>query len=208
MKKQLGPSDAIFPVPAALIVSGVKDDANIITIAWIGIASSTPPTIAISLRKTRLSLELIREYGEFTVNIPSSSFYKEVDYCGITTGRKRRKFDDTGFTPATSMKVKPPIIKECPYNIECKVTHDITIGDWTLILGEIVETHIDEDKADKSKRAGIDISRIKPLIYCAEVREYWDMGNLLGYGFDAGKEIVNKMENSMKSESVRRSEGV
>jgi len=32
MKKRLGPSETIFPVPAALIVSGINDDANIITI--------------------------------------------------------------------------------------------------------------------------------------------------------------------------------
>jgi len=39
MKKQLGPSDRIFPVPAALIVSGINEEANIITIARIGIRS-------------------------------------------------------------------------------------------------------------------------------------------------------------------------
>ena len=194
MKKRLGPSDALFPVPAALIVSGVEDDVNIITIAWIGIASSTPPTIGISLRKTRHSLKLIRMYREFSVNIPSAAYLKEVDYCGITTGRKRRKFNDTGFTPIASMKIKPPIIKECPYNIECKVTHEITIGDWTLVLGEIVETHVDEDKADVSKRAGIDIAKINPLVYCAEVREYWQLGTLLGHGFNAGKELKRTLE--------------
>ena len=123
-------------------------------------------------------------------------FFKEVDYCGITTGRKRDKFDDTGFTPMESSKISPPIIKECPYNIECKVTHDIMIGDWALILGEIVETHIDIDKTDESKRAGIDISKINPLVYCAEVREYWTIGNMLGYGFNAGKEIRTKLKDA------------
>ena len=196
MKKQLGPSDAIFPVPAALIVSGMNEDVNIITLAWIGIVSSTPPTIGISLRKSRYSLGLIRKTKEFSVNIPTASFFKEVDYCGITTGRKRDKFDDTGFTPMESSKISPPIIKECPYNIECKVTHDIMIGDWALILGEIVETHIDAEKADESKRAGIDISKINPLVYCAEVREYWTIGNMLGYGFNAGKEIRAKLKDA------------
>lgn len=196
MKKQLGPSNAIFPIPAVLIVSGEKDNANIITIAWIGIASSTPPTIGISLRKSRHSLKLIRDNREFSVNIPPSSFVKEVDYCGMTTGRKRRKFDDTGLTPMESLKIKPPIIKECPYNIECKVTHDIMIGDWAHILGEIVETHVDEDKTDESKRAGMDISKINPLIYCGEAREYWSMGTFLGYAHDAGKELKEKRERN------------
>ncbi len=192
MKKQLGPSDAIFPVPSALIVSGTGNKANIITLAWIGIASSTPPTIGISLKKTRYSLELVKDCKEFSVNIPKASFFKEVDYCGITTGLKNNKFEDTGFTPIKSSKIKPPIIKECPYNIECKVSHDIILGDWVLILGEIIETHVDTDKADESKRAGIDISKIDPLIYCAKAREYWSMGNFLGFGFHAGKEIKEK----------------
>ncbi|MGI9571412.1 MAG: flavin reductase family protein, partial [Desulfobulbia bacterium] len=128
--------------------------------------------------------------------IPKASFFKEVDYCGITTGRKRKKFDDTSFTPMEGSKIKPPIIKECPYNIECKVTHDIMIWDWALILGEIVETHIDKDKADESKRAGIDISKINPLVYCARVREYWTIGNMLGIALDAGKEIKEKLKET------------
>lgn len=192
MKIQLGPSDALFPVPAALIVSGVDDKPNIITVAWVGIASSTPPTIGISLRKSRHSLKLIRSGREFSVNIPASSFFKEVDYCGITTGRKRNKFDETGFTPVESTKIKPPIIKECPYNIECKVTHDILIGDWALILGEIVETHVDEDKIDDSNRAKLDMAKIDPLVYFAEARQYWTVGKMLGFGFNAGKEIREK----------------
>jgi len=193
MKKQLGPSDAIFPVPAALIVSGIKEEANIITVAWIGMASSTPPTIGISIRKTRYSLGLIRKTGEFSVNFPSASLFKEVDYCGITTGRKRNKFMDTSLTPIKAKRIRPPIIKECPYNLECRVSQEIIIGDYVHILGEIVESHVDEDKADDSKRAGFDISKINPLVYCAEAREYWTMGKLLGYGFNVGKEIKKKV---------------
>ena len=196
MKKQLGPSDSIFPVPAALIVSGVNEEANIITIARIGIPSPTPPTIGISVKNSRYSLALIRKTNEFSVNIPPASLFKKVDYCGIATGRERNKFEDTGFTPMESSKIKPPIIKECPYNIECKVIHDVMFGDWALIMGEIVETHIDEDKADASKYMGIDISKINPLVYCARVREYWTMGNMLGFGLQAGKEIKKKLKET------------
>jgi len=196
MKKQLGPSDAIFPVPAALIVSGINEDANIITLAWVGIASSTPPTIGISIRKPRYSLELIRKTKEFSVNFPDASIFKEVDYCGITTGRKRNKFKDTGLTPIESKKIKPPIIKECPYNIECRVSQEIIIGDYVHILGEVLESHVDEDKADKSKRAGFDMLKINPLVYFAEAREYWTVGEMLGYGFNAGKEIKEKIKKA------------
>jgi flavin reductase (DIM6/NTAB) family NADH-FMN oxidoreductase RutF len=160
----------------------------------VGIASSTPPTIGISLRKPRYTLELIRAIREFTVNIPTPSIFKEVDYCGLVTGRKRNKFEEVGFTPLPSARVKPPIIKECPYNIECRVSHDIMIGDFALILGEIVETHVDEDKADESKRAGLDMAKVNPLVYLAEAREYWELGKFLGPSFNVGKEIRERLK--------------
>ena len=194
MKKQLGPSNAIFPVPASLVVSGRGEDANIITIAWIGIVSATPPTVGISIKKSRYSLEKIRESGEFTVNIPSADYFQKVDYCGLTTGRKRNKFKDTGFTPIESSKIGTPIIEECPYNMECKISQEIDVGGWVLILGEIIETHLDEDKVDLSEKGKIDISKVNPLVYCAQVREYWSMGDKLGYGFDAGKELVKGLK--------------
>lgn len=194
MKKQLGPSDAIFPIPAALIVSGTKEKANIITLAWVGIASSTPPTIGIAIRKPRYSLELIRETNEFSVNFPNASIFKEVDYCGITTGRKRNKFKDTGLTPIKSKVIKSPIIKECPYNVECRVSQEIIIGEYVHILGEVVESHVDEDKTNDSKRAGFDMAKINPLVYFAEAREYWSVGKMLGNGFDVGKEIKEKIQ--------------
>jgi len=194
MKKQLGPSNAIFPVPASLVVSGRGEDANIITIAWIGIVSATPPTVGISIKKSRYSLEKIRESGEFTVNIPSADYFQKVDYCGLTTGRKRNKFKDTGFTPIESSKIGTPIIEECPYNMECKISQEIDVGGWVLILGEIIETHLDEDKVDLSEKGKIDISKVNPLVYCAQVREYWSMGDKLGYGFNAGKELMKGLK--------------
>lgn len=195
MKKQLGPSDVIFPVPAALIVSKTEDKLNIITISWIGIVGSTPPIIGISLKKSRYSLQIIRKSKEFTVNIPSADYFKETDYCALVTGRNRNKFDDINFTPIKGSKINTPIIKECPYNMECRVTQEIVLGSWVLILGEIVETHIDVDKINLSNRAKIDISEVNPLVYCAGIREYWTLGKRLGYGFHAGKEILQKLKN-------------
>ena len=78
MKQQLGPSNALFPVPASLVVSGTGEEANIITIAWIGIVSATPPTVALSIKKSRHSLGKMRELGEFTVNIPTADYFKRV----------------------------------------------------------------------------------------------------------------------------------
>ena len=192
MKKQLGPSDVIFPVPAALVVSGAGATANIIAVSWIGIVSSTPPTIGISLNKNRYSLELIRKTHEFTVNLPATNHFREADYCGLTTGRKRNKFKDIGFTPLPGSVVNTPIIQECPYNIECKVVREIELGDYVLILGEILETHVEAEHFDPSNRAKINIASLQPLVYCAVIREYWSLGEQLGKGFDAGKTLISR----------------
>jgi flavin reductase (DIM6/NTAB) family NADH-FMN oxidoreductase RutF len=190
MKVSLGPSDAFFPVPAALIVSGVEPKPNVAAVSWIGIASSTPPTISISLKSDRYTLQLIREFAEFTVNIPPASLFREVDYCGLVRGSERDKLDAAGLTTMAGSRTGTPIISECPYNIECKVSREIELGDWVLVLGEIVETHIDEDKIDLSNRAKIDIAKVDPLIYCAEIRQYWSIGGKLGEGFRAGQDIL------------------
>jgi flavin reductase (DIM6/NTAB) family NADH-FMN oxidoreductase RutF len=189
MKVQLGPTDILFPVPAALIVSGSVEKPNIITVAWIGMMGSSPPVIAISLKSSRYSLDLIRQTNQFTINIPSAEQFKETDYCGLVSGKDKDKFSDTGFTAIGGKKIETPIIQECPFNLECKVVkEEVQLGQWVVIFGEIVETHIDQDKIDLSSKT-INISKVNPLVYCATIREYWQLDKKIGKGFSAGKEI-------------------
>jgi len=191
MKRLLKLKDTYFPVPAALIVCGTNDNYNIITISWTGIVSSTPPALEISVHRDRYSYNLIKKTKEFTVNIPSSDKYIETDYCGIISGKDRNKFADTKFTKMKSKIIKTPIIKECPLNLECRAINEIEIGDCTMFIGEIVETHIDADKYTDDK---VDIRKIDPLIYCATIREYWTIGNKLGKGFNCGKELKKRLK--------------
>lgn len=193
MKLQLGKTDIFFPVPAALIVGAFKDQVDVATIAWIGMVSSTPPTIGVSFDKSRYSLSLIKKSGYFTVNIPSADYYKETDYCGIVSGKNKDKASDAGFTYFKDTKTNTPIIKECPFNLECKVVKEIEIGSYIMLLGEIVETYIDEDKAIiQSGKTKIDIEKVNPLVYCATIREYWNLGKKVGNAFSSGKNLLQK----------------
>lgn len=194
MKTRLGPSDILFPVPAALIATGSLDNPNLVTIAWIGIMGSKPPILAISLRKSRYSLDTIHRTGEFTVNIPTAEQFREVDYCGLVSGRSSRKMLNCGFTALPSAYVDAPIIKECPFNLECKVIRKTEFGDWIAIFAEIVETHIDAEKLDENGK--IDVSKINPLVYCATIREYWSLGEKIGLGFNAGKGIGDRVNEA------------
>lgn len=192
MKRTLGPTDIIFPVPAALIATGTLTDPSLLTVAWIGMMGSDPPILAISLKKSRHSLGIIRKEKEFTVNIPSAKHFREADYCGLVSGRARRKFQECGFTAAPAREVKAPLVEECPFNLECRVLQEVEFGDWVVVFGKIVETHVDADKVDP-QTGTIDVQKIDPRVYCATVREYWNLGSRLGLGFSTGKDLVAKL---------------
>jgi flavin reductase (DIM6/NTAB) family NADH-FMN oxidoreductase RutF len=203
MKVQLGARDILFPIPVALIVSGTFAHPNIITIAWIGMMSCTPPVVAIAVRESRHSLELIREFKDFSINIPSTTHVAAVDYCGMVSGRERDKFADTGFTPLASTIIQAPLIEECPFNLECVVVKEVPISEHIAIFGEIVESHIDTDKVTGTTAADIDMRKVNPLVYCASVDEYWSLGTRVGKSFSAGTVIKNKLSNQEKRKSSR-----
>jgi flavin reductase (DIM6/NTAB) family NADH-FMN oxidoreductase RutF len=189
MKKTLGPTDILFPVPAALVAVGSVERPNLLTIAWIGMMASNPPILAISLKKGRYSLGIIRAEREFTVNIPSAAQIIETDFCGLVSGRNHNKFEESGLTAVPASLVKAPLVEECPFNLECKVVQETAFGYWVVFFGEIVETHVQAEALD-SKTGMIDVSKLDPLVYCATIREYWSLGQRLGFGFKAGQKLI------------------
>ena len=192
MKKKLGPKDKIIPFPVALVVSGSLEKPNIITVGKIGIMASTPPVIAISLRKDRYSLELIRKTKEFSVNTPSAEHFRETDFCGLVSGRDRNKISDTGMTLLEGSTIDAPLLKECPYNLECRVRQEIVLGDWVLLLADICEAYIDEDKMLDTENEIVDEKMVNPVLFCGFLNEYWVLGKRDGRGFYDGNTIRNQ----------------
>jgi flavin reductase (DIM6/NTAB) family NADH-FMN oxidoreductase RutF len=188
MKRSLGPTERLYPMPTPLIVGGSGDDASVLPVAWIAIAGSTPASIVMALRSTRHTLELIRTTGEFTVNIPSVSLAEAVDYCGLVSGRTTDKFADTGLTPVAGTKVSTPIVEQCPLNLECRVLSETPNGDYVLVLGEILETLADE--AILTDDGKIDVDKLDPLIYIPATREYRGLGAKVGDAFKIGRGVV------------------
>lgn len=191
MKKRLGPSDRLYPMPCPLVVGGNAEESDLLAVAWIGIGAGTPPSVAMALRDTRHTLDYIRETGEFTVNIPPVSLAPEVDYCGITSGRTTDKWAQSGLTPAPSAVVATPLVAECPYNMECRVTAMHDIGHYVLVVGEVVETHADEHVLDDSGQK-VDVGLLDPLVYIAGSREYRGLGPVVAKAFSVGNEVASR----------------
>ncbi len=190
MKTSFGPQKLMFPCPTGLVVTGTMDKANIVTIAWISLLTSSPPTIGVSVGTRGFSGNEIKKNGEFTVNIASVDIMVEADFCGITSGRDTDKFTRTGLTKMESKIVKSPIIKECPLNLECVLVESGIFGSTNHFAGKIVETHIDTDKLrDSGDYTTFDIAAINPLIYIGGAREYRKIGEKAGDAYTIGKKL-------------------
>ncbi len=177
----MSPWTALFPCPVVLVTSVDSNrKPNIITLAWSGIVCSDPPTLGLGIRPSRYSYKLIEDSGQFVVNIPNKDILGEVDFCGMVSGRDVDKFSETGLTPEPAETVQPPLIRECPVNIECVTKKKIPLGVHHLFLGEIVGVHVDEDILNDEGE--IDFTRVAPFVY--NDGEYWSLNQKIGvYGF-------------------------
>ena len=186
-RKSLPPTTLLFPTPVVLVTC--LDEAgkpNIITLAWVGVVNSNPPMIGISIRLERYPHACIKRSKEFVVNLPSEEMVRKVDACGVLSGKKTNKFASMGWKQARAEKVKPPLIDECPVQIECQVREIICLGSHDLFLGEIVAVHVKEEVQKEKGR--IDITKALPLVFCPGANEYWNLGKCLGhYGFTKGR---------------------
>lgn len=181
LKVKKDPYTALFPCPVVLVTCvDFNSKPNIITLAWVGTVCSDPPTIGLGIRPERYSYNLIDNSREFVVNIPDESILKEVDFCGIVSGQDVDKFAETMLTSEPAEKVRPPLIRECPVNIECIVKNKISVGTHHLFLGEVICVHVDQDILNA--RGEIDFRKADPFAY--NKGEYWSLGKKIGrYGF-------------------------
>ena len=174
-KTRLGPCITFFPQPTTM-VSTVDDkgEVNIMTASWAGIVSKTPPTMAISLHHNRKSYENIRRNGEFIVNMVPAGLAIEADYCGIRSGYNVDKLSAIGLTTGCADIISVPLLNESPLNVECRLTLEVPLGDYRLLIAEILEVHI--DSAAQTENGGLDATVFDPLVYLGGVREYWGLG--------------------------------
>ncbi|MBN1934239.1 MAG: flavin reductase family protein [Anaerolineae bacterium] len=173
-KTQVKPHRPVYPTPAGLITSiDAEGKPNIITLGEVfNISISRPVILGIAIRKATYSHGLIGQCGEYVVNLPTRAIAEQVWACGRVSGRSVNKFALTGLTPLPASVVKPPLIAECPVNIECRVIGIQEIGDHDLFLGEAVAQHVDEALLDDEGKIRID--RLNGFAFV--LGEFWMLG--------------------------------
>ena len=144
------PGPLMAPLPTVMVTCGDMENSNIITIAWTGIINSNPPMTYVSVQRTRHSYEIIRERGEFVINVTTEELVKAMDYCGVKSGRDVDKFKELKLNKESADEVACPLIAESPVNIECKVVDIKELGSHVMFMAEIVAVHIDDKYVDEN----------------------------------------------------------
>lgn len=185
----LGAGVLTAPVPPVMVTVGDMENSNIITIGWTGILATKPPKTYISVRPERFSYKILKERGEFVINLASRNLAYETDFAGIYSGKNTDKFEKLGLTKYPSEKVACPTIAECPVSIECRVSEVIPMGTHDVFIADILSVSCREDIVDESGRADFALANL--LAYAHG--EYYALGERLGkIGFSTDKKKAEK----------------
>ena len=190
------PGAILAPLPAALVSCGSEDKPNVLTVAWTGIICSKPPKTYISVRPERYSYDIIKQSGEFVINLPSASMVRAVDTCGVKSGKDTDKFALCNLTAEKSAKINAPSIAECPISVECRVFDARELGSHTMFMADIVAVNVDSQYLDKEGR--LMIEKCNLLSYAHGT--YFAPGDRLGtFGYSVRKKPSHKAKKSRQS---------
>ncbi len=176
----------LYPLPAVMVsCANAAGESDIVTVAWTGTVCTNPPMLYISVRPERFSYHIIRESGEFVVNLTTRDLQRVCDWCGARSGRDYDKWAECGLTAAAASKLSlAPVIEQSPVNIECRVVEVKELGSHHMFLAAVEAVQVDEDLLDAKGK--LDLRRAGLTAYSHG--EYFDLGESLGtFGYSVRK---------------------
>lgn len=174
----------LAPVPPALVSCGTQEKPNALTVAWTGILNTHPPKTYVSVRPSRYSYGLIKESGEFVINLTTSKLVKAADLCGVRSGRDMDKFEKCGITAEPSAEVSAPSIAESPVSLECRVTDTVPLGTHDMFIADIVAVTVDESLLSEDGKLHLEKCGLAAYAH----GDYYELGKRIGsFGFSVRK---------------------
>lgn len=187
VKRQLGPTTDLLPMPAVLVAVKTDVGANLMAVAWIGIVGGQPPMLALEVGTRHYTAPYLEQERCFTVNIPTAEMAVGMDYCGSVSGQQDRdKAATCGWALVPARFVSAPLV-ECPVNLEYRVVDKVAAGEGWFYLAQIVETHVDQDALDE--RGRLSAQAVNPLIFTPD-GEYYALGEHLGKAWRIGRQLA------------------
>lgn len=174
----------LSPVPPTMVTCSYEGRDNVFTVAWTGITNTVPPKTYISVRPSRHSYQMIKESGEFAINLTTAALVRAADSCGVYTGKKVDKFERCKLTKAEASEISCPILADSPLTLECRVTDIIPLGSHDMFLADIVAIDVDEELIGKDGKLRLERAGLVAYAH----GDYFELGKRLGgFGFSVAK---------------------
>lgn len=188
------PGNMLYPLPSVMVsCRRAGEKPNIMTAAWTGTVCSDPAMVYISVRPGRFSHDIIRDSGEFVINLVDGKLTRHMDYCGVRSGRDTDKFADCGLHAVPSETVAAPSVAESPVCIECRVTQIVPLGSHDMFLAEVTAVTVDEAYMDAKGRFHLNRAGLTAYSH----GEYYTLGKYLGrFGYSVRKKNRNTGERN------------
>ena len=184
------PGTMVYPLPAVLVSCGDKEENhNILTISWVGTICSDPAMCYISVRPERHSYPILKQTGEFVLNLTTEKMAFATDWCGVRSGKDYNKFSEMKLTKGKAEKVNAPIVLESPINIECKVKKIIELGSHDMFVADVLCVNVAKELMDEKGRICLE----KAGLIAYSHGEYFALGEKLGsFGYSVKKPVKKK----------------
>lgn len=189
-KQYWKPGNMLYPVPAVMVSCQREGEKpNIVTVAWAGTICSDPAMVSISVRPSRYSYDIIKETGEFVLNLVTKELAYATDFCGVKSGRDVDKYRELKLTPLASKHIKAPGISESPVNIECRVEQVIPLGSHDMFLAQVAGVTVDDTYMNENGK--FELNQTGLISYSHG--EYFELGKKLGkFGYSVEKKKRKK----------------
>jgi len=172
----------IVPRPIAFISTlGETGVPNLAPFSYFAPLASRPPLVGISINARaggpKDTLRNMRASGEFVVNIVDEQLLDRMVQTSGEWPYETNEFELAGIATTPSDIVKAPGVAESPARLECRLEREVSLGDTTLAVGEILRIHVrDEVMVDGLA----DPLRLRPV------------GRLGGDGYAVVREVVRR----------------
>jgi flavin reductase (DIM6/NTAB) family NADH-FMN oxidoreductase RutF len=174
-----------YPMPCSLVGANVQGKANFLTVAWFTMANPRPACVLVTLNKAHYTNAGITENGTFSVNMPSTEMAEKVDYCGLVSGRKVDK--STLFETYYGKLKTAPLIRECPFSVECRLIQTVELHQEQLFIGEIVAAYSEERYLTDGAP---DMAKMNPLLLIQPRKMYAAVGVDVAPAWGIGKKLI------------------
>ncbi len=161
IEKQRWLQYAIAPRPICLASTiDKKGNVNLSPFSFFNLFSIDPPIVIFSPSRrvrdntTKHTLDNVLQVPEVVINIVDYAMVQQTSLASCEFRDDINEFAKAGFTMQAATLVQPPMVKEAPVKMECRVLEIKSLGNkggsGNLVIAEIVLIHVDENILDSA----------------------------------------------------------